>query len=88
MKSTTQTFNVSFPQTLVEQMDTVASEQFASRSDFLRTAALEYIRNEQEWRELFQYGKEIGSQAKPQSEEAVANELTAFRRQSGRWFAG
>lgn len=87
MKTTTQTFNISFPKALVSQIDAKAEEHFASRSDFLRTAALQYLRNEQEWKELFAYGKEIGSQAEPLSEEAVADALTAKRRASGRWFS-
>ncbi len=86
MKATTQTFNISFPKALVKQIDEKAEEQFASRSDFLRAAALQYLRNEQEWEELFSYGKEIGAQAKPQSEEAVAGAVTAKRRASQRWF--
>lgn len=86
MKATTQTFNISFPRALVAEIDAKADEQFASRSDFLRTAALQYLRNEQEWKELFDYGKKIGAQAEPQSEEEVAATLTASRRASGRWF--
>jgi metal-responsive CopG/Arc/MetJ family transcriptional regulator len=86
MKATTQTFNVSFPRALVSQIDAKAEEQFASRSDFLRAAALQYLRNEQEWGKLFADGKEIGSQAKPLSEEEVAAALTAKRRADGRWF--
>lgn len=86
MSTTSQTFNVSFPKALVAQIDAKAEEQFGSRSDFLRAAALQYLRNEQEWKQLFDYGKEVGSQAEPLTEEAVAAALTAKRRASGRWF--
>lgn len=86
MSNTTQTFNISFPKALVEQIDAKASEQFGSRSDFLRAAALQYLRNEQEWEYIFREGKKIGAQAEPLSEEAVADIITAKRRQSGRWF--
>ena len=48
MANNTQTFNISFPRELVAQIDKVAKRQFGSRSDFLRTAALEYIRREEE----------------------------------------
>lgn len=48
MANNTQTFNVSFPKELVAKMDEVAKKRFGSRSDLLRTAALEYIRKEQE----------------------------------------
>lgn len=84
MKGITQTFNISFPRALVTEIDSVAKEQFASRSDFLRTAALQYLRNEEEWKELFNYGKKIGIEAKSQSEEEVAESITALRRESRR----
>lgn len=48
MANNTQTFNISFPRELVTQIDEVAKRQFGSRSDFLRTAALEYIRREED----------------------------------------
>ena len=86
MKSATQTFNISFPRKLVAQIDAKAEEQFASRSDFLRTAALEYLRHEQEWKELFDYGKQIGTQVEPRTEEEVAEAIATKRRASQRWF--
>lgn len=87
MKTSTQTFNISFPKALVAQIDAKAKEQFGSRSDFLRAAALQYLRNEEQWEYIFREGKKIGTQAKTQSEEEVAAAVTEIRRQSGRWFA-
>ena len=83
--STTQTFNISFPKELVKQIDTIAESQFGSRSDFLRTAALEYIKKEQEWEYVFREGKKIGAEGKLRTEKSAVAELTKQRRASGRW---
>lgn len=84
MKATTQTFNVSFPKALLEKVDARAAEQFGSRSDFLRAAALEYLRKEEEWEYLFREGKKIGAEIGYKSEEEVADALTELRRKRGR----
>lgn len=86
MKTTTQTFNVSFPKALLEQVDAKAAEQFGSRSDFLRAAALQYLRQEAEWEYLFNEGKKIGVQSQFRTAEEATDELTRLRRASGRWF--
>jgi len=81
----TKTFNISFPKELADQIDKIAAEQFGSRSDFLRMAALRYLREEQQWKELMAYGKELGKAIGYQSEEAVAAEITAERRKREPW---
>lgn len=86
MKTTTQTFNVSFPKALLEKVDAKAVEQFGSRSDFLRAAALQYLRNEAEWEYLFNEGKKIGAQSQFRTAEEATDELTRLRRESGNWF--
>lgn len=88
MKASTQTFNISFPRELVEKIDKKAKEQFGSRSDLLRAAVLQYLRNEEEWEYIFREGKKIGAQGKRLAEEEVADLITAERRRSGRWFIG
>ena len=79
------TFNVSFPKELADQIDEVAARQFGSRSDFLRTAALKYLREEQEFQELMRYGKELGKTVGFQSEEEVADYFTQQRRAREPW---
>lgn len=85
MKTPTQTFNVSFPRALVAEIDAVTEQEFASRSDFLRTAALQYIRNKKQWEYLFNEGQKIGAQTKPLSEEEVASSITEQRRARRTW---
>jgi predicted transcriptional regulator len=86
MKTSSQTFNISFPPALVQEIDAVAAAQFGSRSDFLRTAAIQYLRNEKEWDYIFREGKKIGAKGKFCSEEAALDELARSRRASARWF--
>lgn len=80
MTSKTQTFNISFPRELVEQIDDIARKQFGSRSDFLRTAALEYIRKEKLWQYIFEEGQKYGAQSKQLTYEEVAELVTESRR--------
>ena len=83
--ATTQTFNISFPKALVKQIDAKAIEQFGSRSDFLRTAAMQYLKNETEWEYIFLEGKKVSAQTKAQAESQVADTITKARRKSGHW---
>lgn len=81
----TKTFNVSFPKELADLIDKKAKQQFGSRSDLLRYAAVRYLREEQEFEELMAYGKEIGKTATHQAEAEVAAYITAERRQQEPW---
>lgn len=85
MKSSTQTFNISFPKELVSQIDAAAAKQFGSRSDFLRAAAVQYLKKEQEWEYIFREGKKIGESIRYKSEEEVAELIAAERRKSRKW---
>lgn len=82
------TFNVSFPRELADQIDKKAKAQFGSRSDFLRAAALKYLRNEEkidQLKELISYGKTFAPASPLKSEEEVADYITVQRRQKEDW---
>lgn len=79
------TFNISFPKPLADAIDKKAKEQFGSRSDFLRFAAQKYLREEQEFEELMNYGKTLGQKIGLQTEESVAQNISAKRRQQRAW---
>jgi Arc/MetJ-type ribon-helix-helix transcriptional regulator len=79
------TFNISFPVELADALDRKARDQFGSRSDLLRYAALKYLREEKEIEGLLSYGKELGQKDKYQSPEKVAAALTAKRRANRAW---
>ena len=82
---TTKTFNISFPKLLADEIDKKAREQFGSRSDFLRMAAVKYLREEREFKELMTYGKRFGKTADHQTEEDLADYITAERRKKEPW---
>lgn len=44
---TSQTFNLSLPKQLVQQLDEQAKRDFSSRSDFIRKAVINQLRTEQ-----------------------------------------
>ena len=49
VKSTAKTINISLPSKLVEEIDKVAKNEFASRSDFIRDSILKKLRSEEKW---------------------------------------
>ena len=56
MARTTKTITFSLPPEMVERVNDAAAQQGSSRSEFLRMAVVRYI-EEQEWRQLLQYGE-------------------------------
>ena len=52
--------DVSFPEELADLIDEKVCRQFGSRIDFLRAAAVRYLRAEQQFQEVMQYGKTPG----------------------------
>ena len=82
---TVKTFNVSFPVELADRVDEKAKQQFGSRSDLLRYAAVKYLRDEQEFEEIMNYGKKLGQKVGHQSEEEVAASITKQRRNYRSW---
>ncbi|MBI2008813.1 ribbon-helix-helix protein, CopG family [Candidatus Saccharibacteria bacterium] len=82
------TFNVSFPKELADQIDKKAKQQFGSRSDFLRTAAIKYLRDEEkieQFKKLMAEAKEFAKDISYKSEKEVADEITVERRKREPW---
>ena len=79
MSENNQIFNISFPKELLKKVDAIADEQFGSRSEFLRTACQEYIRRDEAWKTLFEYGKKFGEQGDAESESDVALKVNEMR---------
>ena len=75
----TKTFNVSFPKELADLIDKKTAEQFGSRSDFLRAAALRYLREEQGWQDTTAYMKKMRAEVKPGNTASEA-ELEDYRK--------
>ena len=77
----TKTFNIAFPQELLNEVDTVAKKRFGSRSDMLREAALQMLRQEKRLEVLFNGTEKVGTESKFGSAQEAVDELTRKRRQ-------
>lgn len=74
----TVTVNISFQESLLNEIDSMARKEHRSRSEFLREAARLYIQRQQQWEELFRLGDEI-SERKQLTVRDVEDEINAAR---------
>ena len=72
---TRQTFTISLPRDLAEEIDRVARAESRSRSELLREAFRQYVQRRQRWEAIFAYGEAKGSELGLRSEEDVARRL-------------
>ena len=77
------TVNVSFQDSLLDDIDKVAKRESRSRSELLREAARVYIARKKRWDRIFAYGKSQASQQKL-SKADVSSEIAAYRKQKSR----
>ena len=75
----TQTINISLPRPLVAQVDLMARQIYATRSDLIRQALLEKIRRWQDWEDIFAYGRKQVKKLGLKSEEEVNKLVYEFR---------
>lgn len=76
-----QTVNISLPAPLLRQVDLIAKEEYSTRSDLIRQALLEKVRQNEEWRRIFAYGKKVGRKAGIKSEEDAYKIVEEYRRE-------
>jgi len=77
----TVTVNISFQESLLNEIDSTAKKEHRSRSEFLREAARLYIQRQQQWEELFRLGDEITA-AKQLTVRDVEDEIKAARQKN------
>lgn len=75
----TRTFNISLPTDLVKKVDMVAKKEYRNRSELIREALRIYLKNMQEWEDIFEYGKKQGKKIGIKSEEDVNRIVYEFR---------
>jgi len=75
----TQTINLSLPVELLMLADKRAKKEFTNRSELLRIALLRYLRDLDEWEDLFSYGKKLGKKMGIKSEADVDKIVYDFR---------
>jgi len=77
----TVTVNISFQESLLNEIDSTAKKEHRSRSEFLREAARLYIQRQRQWEELFRLGDEITA-AKQLTVRDVEDEINAARQKN------
>ncbi len=72
-----QTFNISLPQELVQQIDAQAQREFASRSEYIRRAVVKQLRVEQDVQQILDRanarGRDTGIASEQQVYEIIDN---------------
>ncbi len=79
----TVTFNLSFQEALIGEVDALAQRESRSRSDLLREAARLYIQRQKRWESLFSLGDSVVRESRLLPDD-VAQELRAVRRAKGK----
>lgn len=74
-----QTFNIALPRDLVKRVDQVAKKEYRNRSELIREALRVYLKDKNEWEEIFKYGKEAGKRLGIKSEADVDKIVYEFR---------
>ena len=74
----TVTVNVSFQDSLLNEIDKTARNEYRSRSELIREAARAYIQRQNQWNDLFQLG-DITAKKQHLIEHDVAVEIEAVR---------
>ena len=73
------TFNIALPEELVVKADEIAKKEYRSRSELIRESLRVYLKDLQEWEEIFEYGKKQGKRMGIKSEEDVDKIVYEFR---------
>ena len=72
-----QSFNISLPQELVEQIDEQARREFSSRSEYIRRAVVKQLRTEQALQLVFDRANDRGRRLGYASEQQVYDAIDA-----------
>lgn len=79
----TQTFNIALPEELVEKVDEAAKREYRNRSELIREALRVYLKDMEEWEDLFKYGRRIARKMGIKSEEDVNKIVSEYRHGKG-----
>ena len=75
----TQTLNIALPEELVKKVDEAAKKEYKNRSELIREALRVYLKDMEEWEDLFKYGREIGKKMRIRSEKDVDKIVYEYR---------
>lgn len=74
-----QAFNIVLPKELVEKVDKQAGKEYKNRSELIREAVWMYLKDKEEWGQIFQAGKKAGKMAGIKSETDVDKIVYEYR---------
>ena len=77
----TKTLNISLPPALIAQLDRVAKERSANRSELIREAVRSYLARREEWEKLFAIGARQAKKLGVTTEEDVVRIVREYRSQ-------
>lgn len=75
----TQTLNIALPADLVKKVDQAAKKEYRNRSELIREALRVYLKDQEEWQKLFEYGQKTAKKMNIKSEEDVDRIVHEFR---------
>lgn len=78
----TRTFNIALPTDLVKKVDRAAKKEYRNRSALIREALRAYLRDMEEWQDIFQTGQRVAEKLGIKSEQAVERIVSEFRHAS------
>lgn len=75
----TQTFNISLPKKLVNKIDRTAKKEYRNRSEFIREAVIKYMKDFEDWEEIYAFGKEALKKSGVKTENQVNDIVYKYR---------
>ncbi len=75
----TQTFNIALPKELVKKVDEVAKREYRNRSELIREAVRRYIKDLDEWEQIFRSGEKAAKRLGLKSEQDIDKVVYEFR---------
>ncbi|MCR4277539.1 MAG: ribbon-helix-helix domain-containing protein [Candidatus Berkelbacteria bacterium] len=75
----TKTFNIVLPKDLVAKVDIAAKKEYRNRSELIREALRVYLKDQQEWAEIFEYGRAQARKLGVTSEADIDEIVTDYR---------
>lgn len=81
----TQTLNISLPSDLVKKADQLAKKEYRNRSELIREAIRVYLKDLQEWEDIFEYGKKQGKKMGIKNAEDINKIVSEFRHGRKTW---
>ncbi|MBI4059159.1 ribbon-helix-helix protein, CopG family [Candidatus Microgenomates bacterium] len=75
----TQTFNIALPKELVKMVDRTAKKEYKNRSELIREALRVYLKDQEDWEQIFQAGEVGMKKMGLKNEKQVDNIVYEFR---------